>query len=93
MDEIKKIREENSEQISGGYAQRYKDKIGKFKARFRDRIFGGYKSRDIYCDFCGKKFTTEGIFNVDGKDACIDCYKKLPSGTKMKFSDAEILGK
>ena len=89
---VEEISEESTEQVSGGYSQRYKDKSGKFKVRFRDRILG-YKSRDIYCDFCGRKFTTEGIFKIKGKDACINCYKRLSDGSKMEFSDAQILGK
>jgi len=90
--EVKTLENEKTEEVAGGYAKRHKDRSGKFKVGFKDRIFG-YKSRDIYCDFCGKKFTAEGIFKIKGKDACINCYKKFPSGTKMEFSDAEILDK
>lgn len=67
-----KLNENENAKISAGYSIYSKDNLGMFKSDDRE-----YKSRNIYCDFCFKLLQGKGIFSFEGKDVCLNCYKKL----------------
>lgn len=65
-----KLNEKEATEVSGGYII-WDSNGGKFKDDF-DRKYNSY------CDFCSKKMEGRGSISVKGgREACIDCYKKL----------------
>ena len=69
---LEKIKDENTEKVSGGYSVYTKTNLGNFKSDNPN-----YKSRNIHCDFCFRNMQGKGILSFEGKDICLECYKKL----------------